>query len=119
MKILVVDDDPGALRSVAANLASMGHRVDSAESGHEALLKIASALPAKDAPELLVTDFKMPGMDGLELIRRLRGSVPGLPAILITGYWSESLRREAAELGSCEYLEKPFSRAELREKVKG
>lgn len=80
-KILLVDDNANGLAARKNVLEELGHHTTTASSGPEAL-----ELIAKQKFSLVVTDYKMPRMDGLELIERLRKLVPGLPIILISGF---------------------------------
>lgn len=109
MRILVVDDDTGTLNALKAYLASAGHEAVVAKDGYQALSAIRTSTDRAESIDLLVTDLKMPGMDGLELIRAARNERPGLPIILMTAYGDDSVRREITGLGSCRYLDKPFS----------
>ncbi|HWX49039.1 MAG TPA: response regulator [Roseomonas sp.] len=81
-RILVVDDAPQVRAVLAANLRDRGHWVEEAEDGPAALARFDSP----QAFDTVVTDLAMPGMDGLELLRELRGRRPRLPALLVTGY---------------------------------
>ncbi len=67
--------------------------------------------------DVMVTDLKMPRMDGLELIRAVKNERPGLPIILMTAHGDESVRREVVGLGSCGYLDKPFSPEKLLKEI--
>ena len=109
MIILVVDDDMGTVNALRAHLASTGHQVLTARDGRQALNVVESSIQAAEPVDLMVTDFKMPGMTGLELIRAVRKADQVLPAILMTAYGDDSLRRRATEEGCCGYLDKPFS----------
>ena len=81
LSVLLVDDDPLIQAGTAAMLEDLGHRVAIAASGTAALEMLDS-----ERVELVVTDFAMPGMNGLELVRQLRPRRPDLPLILATGY---------------------------------
>ena len=108
MKILVVDDDPGTLNAVKVGLLSKGYDALIAGSGEEAL-KIIKAKQANAEPlDLLLTDIRMPKMNGLKLIREARKIMPGIKAIIMTAYGDENIQEKAMELGQCGYMDKPF-----------
>ena len=108
MKILVVDDDPGTLNAVKVGLLSKGHEVLVAGSGEEAL-KIIEAKQAKSEPlDLLLTDLRMPKMNGLKLIREARKIMPDIKAIIMTAYGDDNVKKKTRALGLCGYMDKPF-----------
>ena len=80
-RLLVVDDDPGLLRAVAETLRAEGYEVRTARRGAEALVSIAGSLP-----DLIISDIRMPGMDGYELVRHLRSSprTKLIPVVFLT-----------------------------------
>ena len=84
-------------------LAGAGYRVRSVGDGLSAL-----TLALELRPDLVITDQQMPSLRGLDLVRRLRSELPGVPAILITGEGSEALAAEALRAGAADYLTKPF-----------
>lgn len=114
MKILVVDDDTGILNALRASLVSFGYQVIVAKGAHQALKIINGSTTNTDIVDLLVTDLRMPGMNGLELIRSARRTSPELKALLITAYGNDEVHEFVKNLGSCEYLEKPFSPENVR-----
>lgn len=109
MKILLVDDDAGILNAMKANLVSFGYEVMFTKKAHQALQIIHGSTGHSDFVDLLITDLRMPGMDGLELIRSARRNNPTLQALLMTAYGNDEIRETVKALGSCGYLEKPFS----------
>jgi CheY-like chemotaxis protein len=100
VRILLVDDNANGLAARKSVLEELGHVVLTATSGADALDHF-SAEPF----DLVVTDYKMPRMDGLELIRRLRGQAPTLPIILLSGF-SEALGLAEASTGADVVLQK-------------
>ncbi|HZM80989.1 MAG TPA: response regulator [Candidatus Limnocylindrales bacterium] len=113
--ILVVDDDPDILRVVEVNLSLQGYRVLTASSGAEALSLVES-----QRPHLAVVDLMMPGMDGLELTRRLRADpmVTALPIIVLTAKALTSDKVAGLAAGADDYIVKPFDTSELVARVK-
>lgn len=108
MNILVVDDDPGTLNALEAGLLSRGYEVYVARNGREALKAFESLNKAAISLDILLTDLKMPGISGLELIRSAKSRYPGLGTILMTAHGNENVLREVEESGSL-YLDKPFT----------
>ncbi|WP_406132491.1 response regulator transcription factor [Streptomyces anthocyanicus] len=106
-RILVVDDDPTVAEVVAGYLDRAGYRVDRAGDGPEALARAAG-----HRPDLVVLDLMLPGMDGLEVCRRLRGQGP-VPVIMLTARGDEDDRVLGLEVGADDYVTKPFSPREL------
>lgn len=113
MRILIVDDDTGTLNSLKACAVSAGLDVVEANSPGRALAHIAASVDQGAGIDVLVTDLKMPGMDGLELIQTARKVRADLRAILMTAYGRERVKNRLSELGGCNYLEKPFSPEEF------
>ena len=109
MNILIVDDDIGIQNALKAGLVSVGYRVIVAEEANQALRILKDFVAIKDPIDLLVTDLRMPGMDGLELIRLARIISPPLKTLLMTAYGNDEIRKAVDLLGACGYLEKPFS----------
>jgi DNA-binding NtrC family response regulator len=103
MRVLIVDDEPSLLLTLAANVELEGFEVDTASTGDEALEKFA-AQPF----DIVLTDIRMPGMNGVELFRRVRALDPNLPVVLMTGYAIEGLMNEAIQEGAFAVLPKPF-----------
>ena len=99
----VVDDDSAMRDSVAFLLDTTGFEVRLYEAGTELLDRLA-----KSAAGCVLTDIRMPGIDGLELLRRLRSAGHRLPVIMMTGHGDVPLAVEAMKLGACDFLEKPF-----------
>ena len=110
--IVLVDDDQNILTSVSMALESEGHQVTTFEDGAEAL----EALNSK-APDMVISDIKMPRMDGMELLRRLRQS-SNLPLIFLTSKDEEIDEVLGLTLGADDYVKKPFSQRLLMERVK-
>jgi len=106
--ILVVDDDADACESLTNALRQSGYAVESARDGFEALERLA-----RSAPDLVLTDLRMPGMSGLELIQKIHEAKPGAPVILVTGVETGDLCTGAPSYGAVSCLIKPVSLDEL------
>lgn len=102
-RILVVDDEQAVRDLLAKTLTMADYDVDSAADGASAIDRLRAV-----EYDLLITDLKMPGMDGLSVIREARCAAPDLPVIIITGYSTEASAIEAINLGVAGYLTKPF-----------
>src|SRR5262249_31394947 len=106
-RVLVVDDDATVAEVVAGYLDRAGYIVDRADDGPTALARAAAHWP-----DLVVLDLMLPGMDGLEVCRRLRGREP-VPVIMLTARGDEADRILGLEVGAADYVTKPFSPREL------
>lgn len=106
-RILVVDDDPTVAEVVAGYLDRAGFHVERAGDGADALARAAAR-----RPDLVVLDLMLPGMDGLEVCRRLRGQGP-VPVVMLTARGDEDDRILGLEIGADDYVTKPFSPREL------
>ena len=106
-KVLVVDDDPTVREVVVSYLRAAQHEVAEAADGEDALRRAASW-----APDLVVLDLMLPGVDGLEVCRRLR-LARDVPVIMLTALGSETDRVVGLERGADDYVTKPFSPREL------
>ncbi|MFF4158638.1 response regulator [Streptomyces sp. NPDC001678] len=106
-RVLVVDDDPTVAEVVTGYLDRAGFTVDRAADGPAALERAAAA-----RPDLVVLDLMLPGMDGLEVCRRLRDDGP-VPVIMLTARGDEEDRVLGLEIGADDYVTKPFSPREL------
>jgi len=107
-KILIVDDETSIRKVLGFMLEENGYIVQTASSGAEALQGID-----KDPPDLVMSDIKMPEMDGMRLLEELRTRDPALPVIMLTAFGSVETAVEAMKLGAVDYLTKPISRDEL------
>jgi DNA-binding NarL/FixJ family response regulator len=109
-RLLVVDDEPNLLRAVAACLRGEGFEVLTARSGAEALVRVAETVP-----DLIVSDIRMPGMDGYQLARQLRASsrTALTPVVFLTAKDETADRIEGFRTGVDAYLTKPFEPDEL------
>ncbi|MFF4269519.1 response regulator transcription factor [Streptomyces sp. NPDC001536] len=106
-RVLVVDDDPTVAEVVAGYLDRAGYTVDRADDGPTALTRAAA-----HRPDLVVLDLMLPGMDGLEVCRRMRDHGP-VPVIMLTARGDEDDRILGLEVGADDYVTKPFSPREL------
>jgi DNA-binding NarL/FixJ family response regulator len=115
-RLLVVDDEPNLLRAVAACLKAEDYEVGTARSGHEALMQLAESVP-----DLIISDIRMPGMDGYKLARQLRGSprTALVPIVFLTAKDETADRIEGFRAGVDAYLTKPFEPDELIAVVNG
>jgi DNA-binding response OmpR family regulator len=111
-RILVVDDDPTVAEVVARYLLRDGHQVDCVADGPTALMKAA-----ENEPDLVVLDLMLPGIDGLEVCRRLRERRP-VPIVMLTALGEETDRLIGLETGADDYVTKPFSPRELALRVR-
>ena len=112
VRILVVDDEMGMCQLLRAILEGEGYQVEVATTGDAAEEKLRA-----DTYELLITDLKMPGMDGLELVRRARRLHRDLSVVMVTGYATVENAVGALRTGVDDYLTKPFDITELRQTV--
>jgi two-component system KDP operon response regulator KdpE len=110
--ILVVDDEPQIARVLKTTLSSQGYGVRTAVNGEDALLEMKSWVP-----DLLITDLRMPGMNGLELCRRVRAD-SRIPIIILSVKGEEAIKVEALDAGADDYITKPFSINELLARVR-
>src|SRR5215469_6361595 len=111
-RVLLVDDDPAYREYVRRVLSSGGFDV-----GHEPDAESALARVAAEHWDLLITDIRLPGMSGLELLDRVRKQVPGLPVAVLTGHASVDYAVDARRGAAAEFLQKPVSRPDLLAKA--
>jgi two-component system, NtrC family, response regulator GlrR len=111
-EILLVDDDPDLLKLISLRLSAAGYRVKSAESGEVALAHVAVNRPA-----VVVTDLRMPGIDGLQLFEQINAQHPTLPVIILTAHGTIPDAVAATQRGVFGFLTKPFDPQDLLKKV--
>ena len=112
-RILVAEDDPVSRELICTLLAKWGYDVISAQNGSDAM----SALRERNAPSLAILDWMMPGMDGLEICRRVREVNRILYLILLTARGSKENIVEGLNAGADDYLVKPFDKEELQARI--
>lgn len=112
-RILIVDDEIPILEMVSQYIQFLGYEASSAKSGQEAL-----TLLKQEPFTILLTDIKMPDMDGLELMKTVKEEFPGLHIIAMTGHGTSYTFTDVVAAGATDYLNKPFSLDELRAKLK-
>jgi CheY-like chemotaxis protein len=111
--VLIVDDDADLSETLARLLGRFGHKCLVASSGSEAVHLIDTM-----APDLVVTDLHMPGMDGVAVARRARQENPPIPVVIMTAYPTADTRREAQAMGGTVYLAKPFANVDMLDAVR-
>ena len=109
-RILVVEDDDFVRTSMVESLEALGHRVAQAADAEAGLRELR-----RERPDLMITDYLMPGMTGAELVQRARTDFPGLPMIIATGY--ADMRAIEQVIGEDVVLRKPFQLTELATSV--
>ncbi|HEX9719822.1 MAG TPA: response regulator [Ramlibacter sp.] len=103
-KVLVVDDDPVVGKSFNRVLSDKGYIVVTAEDGYDALMKLQA-----EKYDVVYTDIKMPGMDGLEVAEQVKARQPWTPVVIVTGYGSAANKERARAAGVTDFLHKPLS----------
>jgi len=114
MKILVVDDERAVRESLRRALELEGYEIELAADGREAL----DRLEGDPEPDAMILDVLMPGVDGLEVCRRLRGSGSRLPVLMLTARTQVEDRVEGLDAGADDYVTKPFALDELLARVR-
>ncbi len=107
--IVVAEDEPGLLRTIVDYLAELGHDVRGASTGDRAW-----ELLVEEPADILLTDLKIPGLGGLELLARAREHYPDMVVVIMTGFATVHSAVEAMREGAADYLAKPFAMAQLR-----
>lgn len=110
--VLIVDDEPNMRRVLGALLENAGHSTGRASSGEEAL-----ALVRIQDPDVVLTDLRMEGLDGMALLGRLRAEFPEIPVVMLTAHGSIDVAVEAMKRGAFDFLAKPFDRDRVLEVV--
>ncbi len=111
-RILIADDEEPIIDVLCRHFEKWGYRCDSAKDGAEALAKIIES-----PPDLLVTDIKMPVMDGLELIDRIKSEGIVLPVVVITAYFDIDNAIQALRLGAMNFFKKPFEFSAIHDTI--
>lgn len=107
-RILVVDDEEDMRMALTNTLELKGYEVLRAENGPKALAAVAA-----QAVDLVLLDMRLPGMDGVQILRRLKTERPGLPVIMVTGYGNVDSAIQTMKLGAADYVSKPFENKDL------
>ena len=110
--ILIVDDEKNIRLALSMSLETLHVPVETAATGEEALEKVAQG-----GYGLMLLDLRMPGLDGMEVLRQVSQQQPEIKVIIITAYGSIDLAVEAMKLGAVDFLQKPFDAGQVREMV--
>ena len=113
MKVLLVDDEEEFVKALAERLKMRDLRSDTVLDGEGALSYVED-----QEPDVMVLDLKMPGIDGMEVLRQVRKAYPKIQVIILTGHGTEKHEEEAKRLGAFDYLEKPVNLDVLVKKMK-
>jgi UDP-3-O-[3-hydroxymyristoyl] N-acetylglucosamine deacetylase len=117
-RILVVDDEESIRRTLGAILSDEGYAVQFAEDGASALRVVAEGAAASALPSALILDIWMPGMDGLEVLARIKALHPELPVIMVSGHATIATAVKATRLGAVDFIEKPLDLNSIVQAVK-
>jgi DNA-binding response OmpR family regulator len=101
-KVLLVDDEEEFVKTLGERLEMRGMAPDTAFTGEAALQRIS-----EEQPDIMILDIKMPGIDGIEVLRRVRKAYPRIQVIMLTAHGTEKDQEEAERLGAFAYLRKP------------
>lgn len=118
MKILIVDDEPFIIDQLEQELEDLGYQTISAANGKDALDRIVDESSDHGFPGILVTDIRMPMMDGLELMKHTQEHDPDLPVVLATAYGDISMAVKAIQDGAYDFIEKPIRRERIEDVIK-
>ena len=113
IKILLVDDEREFVETLSERIKMRDLAADVALDGEKAL-----EIVDDEVPDVMVLDLKMPGIDGMEVLRRVKKAYPKVEVIILTGHGSEKHEKEARRLGAFEYLQKPVEIDQLIKKIK-
>ncbi len=113
IKILLVDDEEEFVKSLAERIKLRELGTDVAKNGEQALRMVQD-----EVPDVMVLDLKMPGIDGLEVLRRVKKAYPSVEVIILTGHGSEKDEKAARRLGAFDYLQKPVEIDSLVKNIK-
>lgn len=113
MKIAIVDDEQDMRQSISQWLALSGYDTETFASAEDALKKLGP-----DYPGIVISDIRMPGMDGMQFLKKLMGSDSALPVIMITGHGDVPMAVEAMRVGAFDFLEKPFNPDQMTQLAK-
>lgn len=113
IRILIVDDEPAIRRALRAPLVELGFQVTEASRGEEALQNLRAA-----GHDVVLLDVNMPGLGGIETLRRIREVSPRLPVLMLTVRDQEEDKVEALDLGADDYITKPFGTRELIARIR-
>ena len=111
-RILIIDDEAGIRDSMRRTLEYQGYQFVGAATGQEGL-----ALIERDPPDLVFLDIKMPGMDGLEVLERIKAANPAVPVVMVSGHGTAQNAFDARDKGASGFIEKPFSEPVLLERI--
>ncbi|HIJ55634.1 MAG TPA: response regulator [Deltaproteobacteria bacterium] len=113
IKILLVDDEEKFVKALSERIQLRDQKSDIALNGEQALKSVG-----EETPDVMVLDLKMPGMDGLEVLRRVKAAYPEVQVIMLTGQGTEKDEKEARRIGAFEYLQKPIEIENLMKHIK-
>ena len=113
LRILIVDDEPPIRRFLKTALGAQDYRVEEAGDGESALEFLK-----RNPVDLVILDLGLPGMDGLEVIRRLRGEGAAMPIVILSSRDDEAGKVQALDLGADDYVSKPFGMEELSARIR-
>lgn len=111
-RLLIVDDEKNIRLTLSQSLQSLGVETETAVYAEEALYKLA-----QNEYSLVLLDLELPGMDGLEMLKRVRRTRPEVPVMIITAHGNAETSAEALALGAVDFVQKPFSSKEIRTRV--
>jgi DNA-binding response OmpR family regulator len=114
LKVLLVDDEEEFVKALSERLQMRDLHSDTVFDGEQAL----DFVKDRDEPDVMVLDLKMPGIDGIEVLRRVKKAYPKIEVIILTGHGTEKDEEEARRLGAFDYLQKPVSVDVLAKRVK-
>jgi DNA-binding response OmpR family regulator len=113
MRVLIVEDDPAIARFLERGLAAHGHQSVSTDNGHDGVI-----MAADESVDFVLLDIMLPGMDGQEVLRRIRARRPGVPVLMLTARDEVRDKVSALDGGADDYLTKPFDLDELLARVR-
>lgn len=113
-RLLIVDDEPDIVVTLSRNFAREGFEIFTAANGHEAMI-----IATEKRPSIVLLDYSLPVLDGLDVLRELKKEMPEIMVIVITGMGSEDVAVEAMKRGARDYVRKPFDLIKLTKLVRG
>jgi len=112
MEILVVDDEPNILEVLQTFLENEGYDVTTADSSAKALAQLAES-----DPQIVLLDIRMPDIDGIQCLRRIKDQHPSVEVVMMSGFATQQIAEKSLEIGAFDYIGKPLSFNHLKEVI--